>query len=376
MTYRLGINGRFLGQPLTGVQRYARCWVKALDQLLDSGAVSTGAWRVSLYVPHNQQVRQALTEFKLKAIKIKPVGVGAGYGWEQLQLPFFARDQVFINLGNVAPVLSLLSPQKTIVTVHDLSFQKFPESYSKLYRLIYQILTPWIMAKATAMLTVSQTEANAILEVYPQAQSRLFPIPNGHWPDDLDLETIAPVNPIARPFVLAVGTLSARKNLTGILQAMELVNQEKALDLVVVGGRPHIYQAIELTLSPTLQERVHFVGHVDDCTLISYYKAAQGLVYPSFYEASGLPPLEAMACGCPVIVSDIPALKERCGDAAMYCQAYSPETIARGIFQILNPETSHLLKKKGYQLAQALTWKNAVLQTIQVIQLGLGAATS
>ncbi len=368
MTYRLGINGRFLAQPLTGVQRYARSWVKALDQLLDSGEISAGAWSVTLYVPQVQAAQQALREFKLKNIKVKLVGFGSGYGWEQLQLPFSARDPVLINLGNVAPVVSLLGPQKTIVTVHDLSFHTFPESYSRLYRLVYQILTPLIMDRADTILTVSQTEADSILKIYPQAQSRLHPIPNGHWPDDFDLDLITPINPIDRPFVIAVGTLSARKNLRGILQAMELVNQKQELDLLMVGGRPHIYQAVELKLAPTLKGRVHFVGNVDDHTLVSYYKAALGLVYPSFYEASGLPPLEAMACGCPVVVSDIPALQERCQDAGIYCQASSPKTIASGILQLLHPEIRDRLRQRGYELAQSLTWKNSVLKAMKIIE--------
>lgn len=369
MHYSLGINGRFLSQPLTGVQRYARCWVKALDQLIISGEITASDGQVALYVPKQKQVTTALAELNLQAISIKEVGFCHGYFWEQLELPVYARAEVLVNLGNIAPILSLVSSQKTVATVHDLSFQKFPESYSKLYRLIYRILTPLVMDKADAILTVSQTEANAILEVYPQARPRLFPIPNGHWPDDLDLAAITPRNPIDRPFVLAVGTLSSRKNLTGILKAMELVNQKQNLDIVVVGGRPAIYQTVELNLPSSLQERVHFVGNVDDLTLVSYYKAALGLVYPSFYEASGLPPLEAMACGCPVIVSDIPALVERCRDAALYCQAWKPESIANEIFHLgQNPELQQKLKIKGYELAYFLTWKNSVLQAMRVIE--------
>ncbi|AFY60240.1 glycosyltransferase family 1 protein [Synechococcus sp. PCC 6312] len=368
MHYSLGINGRFLSQPLTGVQRYARCWVKALDHLLVSEEIVRSSWQATLYVPKGAHVKAALTELNLKAIQIKRVGFSKGYLWEQLELPIYARDQVLVNLGNMAPIPSLMSPQKTVVTIHDLSFQKFPESYSRLYQLTYTLLTPLIMARADAILTVSQTEAKAILEVYPQAKSRVHPIPNGHWPDDLDLEAIAPMNPIGRPFMLAVGTLSARKNLTGILKAAELVNQQQSLDFVMVGGRPSIYQAIQLELPASLKDRVHFVGTVDDSTLISYYKAAQGLVYPSFYEASGLPPLEAMACGCPVIVSDIPALVERCSDAALYCQAQAPETIANGILQLINNlELQQDLRVKGDQLAQALTWKNSVQQAMNVI---------
>ncbi|MDS3860569.1 glycosyltransferase family 1 protein [Thermosynechococcaceae cyanobacterium BACA0444] len=368
MDYSLGINGRFLSQPLTGVQRYARCWVKALDHLLISGEIAGSDWQVTLYVPRGQHIKPGLGKLNLQAIQIKQVGFSNGYFWEQLELPLYARDQVLINLGNMAPILSLISPQKTVVTIHDLSFQKFPESYSRLYQLTYNLLTPLIMARADAMLTVSQTEAKAILDVYPQAKSRLYPIPNGHWPDDLDLEAIAPMKPIGRPFMLAVGTLSARKNLTGILKAAEQVNQQKSLDFVMVGGRPSIYQAIQLELPTSLKDRVHFVGTVDDRTLISYYKAAQGLVYPSFYEASGLPPLEAMACGCPVIVSDIPALKERCQEAAIYCQASSPETIAEAIIKLINhPELQRELRRKGYEQAQALTWKNSVQQAMKVI---------
>ena len=117
-----------------------------------------------------------------------------------------------------------------------------------------------------------------------------------------------------------------------------------------------------------LKGRIYFTGYIDDELLKQYFVNADLLVLPSFYEGFGLPPLEAMACGCPVIVSNVASLPEVCGDAALYCDPCSYENIAENILRLINNESlKETLKRKGLEHARKFTWGNCALETCKVI---------
>jgi glycosyltransferase involved in cell wall biosynthesis len=371
----LTINGRFLTQPLTGVQRYAREFVTTLDQLLLTGDIDPQDWQVRLLHPN----RPISAPLSLVQIQQQGVGKTAGHLWEQGELPKFIGPDILLCLGNAAPLWQLWRSHPTVVTVHDLSYRYFPQAYSRAYRLAYGLITPAIMQFATAIITVSASERNAILGCYPQSQDRLHVIANGGFPasarsQSLSLDQLVPAEHpwlfTDKPFLLYVGSLSRRKNLAGVLQALTRLNQYRQLDLVVIGAGSQILEQVDLEGPVSIGDRIHFIGQINNFGILShYYRAAQALVFPSFYESSGLPPLEAMACGCPVIVSDIPALVERCGDAALYCQAEDVESICQAISQLLDhPQLSDQLRQKGYQQAAKFSWQTCVQQTLELIQ--------
>lgn len=347
---QLALNGRFYSQKTTGVQRMAREFVRALEGLLAAGELPDLS--VRLLVPAGTDVDAE----RLREIKVEVVGGGQGHAWEQLILPRHVGDEMLLNLGNTAPVLNLLGRRPVAVVLHDLSFRVFPEAYRFRYRLAHHLLNAVLMRRADPLITVSGTERDTISRYYPQTAGRIVVAPNGGWHDDEKLAPLARV----RGYGLYVGSLSRRKNVEGVVAAAIRLARNRGLPFTIVGGRSPILARIMLDLPADVRPLIRFRGQVEDvATLDQLYRGAAFLLFPSFYEASALPPLEAMARRCPVIASDIPSLVERCGDAALYCDAHDVDSIVRAADRILDePELVADLVVRGLAQAASFTWRS------------------
>lgn len=357
---KLVINGRFLTQRVTGVQRYARELVVALDDLLDSGELAAD-WQVTLVAPKTGEVQLPA----LKHIELRRTGWLSGHAWEQLELPRQVDDGVLFCPGNTAPLASLYGSTKTVVTVHDLSYLYFPDAYSASFRAAYNAIVPAVLRHADAVITVSQSERRAISERYPFATDRLVAIANGGLPRRVNLPEGK-----QRRFALYVGAFSKRKNVPGILGAAIRLNKERHLPFVFVGEGGPSFQSVQMEIPAELRDRIEFAGQVDDLErIVGYMSEALCLVFPSFYEASPLPPMEAMACGTPVISSPIDSMKERCGDAALYCDPASEEAIAEAIGRLVDDaDLQEELRRKSIERARRFTWEACARQTMSVIE--------
>jgi glycosyltransferase involved in cell wall biosynthesis len=362
---KIYINARFLTQEITGVQRYAHELTRALDVLADSGEINGSEFRFELLSP----MRGILHQPELKHFHLRRVGRLSGHAWEQFELPFYSRNGLLFCPGNTAPVLSLMLGKPVVVTVHDLSYLYFPEAYSVPFRLFYRTVMPLVLGRAGEVITVSQAEGKSILDRYPKAEGRLHPIQSGasFFCDEEDVGHL-PSDP-AEPFVLYVGSLNKRKNLLGFVRAMGIVNRENDVNVVVVGSTARSFKRLRFDLPKNITGKVSFMGQIDERELMRLYKTAVCLVFPSFYEASGLPPLEAMACGCNVIASSIPSLLERCGDAALYCNPNSPEDIAEKTALLLGDDAlREELRQKGLERSRLFTWENCARETFKVLK--------
>ncbi|WP_440980289.1 glycosyltransferase family 4 protein (plasmid) [Sphingomonas pseudosanguinis] len=352
------INGRFLTQGITGVQRYARELLPAFDALLDSRP----ELRVRLLTPPIDHDSVPA----LRNIRHESVGRRQGHAWEQLDLPRHVGRAVLFCPGNTAPVASLLGRGRVVVTVHDLSYRYFPEAYSRGFRLLYNRLIPLILRRADRVVTVSQSERRAILEHYPFADERLIAIQNGGLPTGIDEQT---PDPAADPTVLYVGSLSKRKNFPGMLAAAIRLARTRGTRFVFIGGVP---QGLTETLSSVpddLRDHIRFAGQVNDWDqLLAAYRSAHCFLFPSFYEASPLPPIEAMGCGCPVIAGDIPSLRERCDDAARYCDPADIDGIVAAVEAVLDdPAHASALRAAGYAQARRYSWHHCAQATLDAI---------
>ncbi|MHB8170328.1 MAG: glycosyltransferase family 4 protein [Thermincolia bacterium] len=365
---RIFINGRFLTQAITGVQRYAHELVKALDLLIDEGEIDRSRYRFELLAPS----KGILYDLGLKHIPLRKTGYLSGHAWEQLELPFHSQGGLLFCPGNTAPVLSLSFRQATVITVHSLSFLYFPEAYSFAFRAFYRFIIPLVFRWGDAVITVSQSEKELIYKTYGQKINNLYAIQNGGVSQEFSqiIEKITPSAKPAHPFVLFVGSLSKGKNLQGVLEAITILNKTAHVSLVVVGAGGKTFNSTQVGISEELINKIDFKGQINDVSqLVGLYNSACCLVFPSFYEASSLPPIEAMACGCPVIASAIPALMERCGDAALYCDPGNAVDISEKIRQLI--EDGHLrgtLRQKGLEQAQKFTWEKSAQQTFAVIR--------
>lgn len=362
---RVYINGRFLQQPITGVQRYGRELLKAWDRLLADGELDGDEIEFVVLAP-----RGPIDAPKLERIALRQAGRLRGHLWTQIELPFLARDGLLFSPGNIHPLVSL-ARLNGVVTVHDLAYLAHPEAYSKAFRLLYSVLVPMALRRADAVITVSQAEKAHILGRYPRVLGRIHAVHNGATHGNRAGELSEPTDDPseARPFVLWVGTLIRRKNPQGALDAMALVNREMPVDLVVAGASHRGLLEGGLRLPPELEGHVQFLGQLDNFARLRYlYEHAVALIFPSFYESCGLPPLEAMQLGCPVVASHIPALREICGDAALYADPGEPADIARKIMLLLrNPPLREELRERGHRRARLFSWEKCARETVAIL---------
>lgn len=361
MSRRIYINGRFLTQPASGVQRYATELVRALDRLLDSGELDADRFRFVLLAPRN-----AKSDLKLRRIRTVKFGHLTGHLWEQFELPVMALNGLLLNLGNTAPAVK----HNQIVTIHDAAVFASPATYSWQFRTTYRILLRWL-GRTSKIITVSDFSKSELsrylripseaLSVIPEGKEHILEVPADEG--ILDKHGLR-----EKPFVLAVSSLTPNKNFHSIVKAIEILGNAD-FDMAIAGGTSSIYsQAVK-----PLPDWVKHVGFVSDPELRALYEHAACFVYPSFYEGFGLPPLEAMTCGCPVIASNAASLPEVCGSAALYCDPHSPEDIAGKIRLLMDDDAlQERLRQAGLKRATMYTWDNAAWLTAQVVKEALG----
>ncbi|CAN5335381.1 glycosyltransferase family 1 protein [soil metagenome] len=355
------INGRFLTQAMTGVQRYAHEVTRALDVLLDQRPDLD----VEMLCP---RLENKPTGYR--NIRIREVGTRTGHGWEQIDLPKATAGRLLFCPGNTAPASSLLRGKPVIVCVHDLSYLYFPTAYSRAFRLVYGFLTPLILKRARAVITVSESERAAITARYPYVKDRIVAIQNGGLAAPVPTTAVDPADTPEPGYVLYVGSLSKRKNFPNMLKVATMIAKRRDARFVFVGGTAAGLEGSEQATAADLSDQIIFAGQVNDTArLVSLYRNAAVFMFPSFYEASPLPPIEAMACGAPVVSGAIPSLQERCGDAALYCDPSDPNDIAKQVEALLDdPKLRDTMIERGKARAARFTWANCAARTLEVLE--------
>ena len=355
---RIYINARFLTQRPTGVQRYAEEMVKALDTMIGAGEIDTGQASFCLIAP-----RGTLRTLTINHLPIKQVGWSSGHVWEQLDLPWHTRDGFLINLCNTAPILK----RRQMVTIQDAGFMAVPESYSFAFRVWYRFLSTALGKMARKIITPSQFSKDELQAFFGISRDKLHVI--GHSGEHVasvssDETFISRAGLGRRPFLLAVSSPSPRKNFQAVVSALgKLSNRD--FDVVIAGGaNPKVFGHGD-TVS---YDGVTYLGYVTDEGLTSLYRRAAAFVYPSLYEGFGLPPLEAMTCGCPVLVSDIPPHREVCGEAALYCDPRDIDDVAAKIDRIMSDAAlRERLIGLGRARAKLFDWQAAAREFFTVL---------
>ena len=348
----LVINGRFLCQPATGVQRVAREFVLALERLLVRGEFP--GLRARLVAPAGAE----FGSLNLARIATQHLAGGTGHYWEQVTLPRHAGGAHLLCLGNLAPLRSLIAGAPVAVMLHDQSFRTFKGDYSLPYRLFHEVVGHFLVRHARPLITVSQTEAEAIRAANGGRPEQLVVAPNGSWMNDEPAPPRPAPDTAAPPYVLHVGGFSERKNVGRVFAAAEVLAGD-GVEVRLV-GRPNARCEEWLEgLSSEVRAKVRFTGFVDNAQLTRLYSEAACLMYPSLYEASGLPPSEAMRLGCPVVVSDLPVLRERCGEAALYCDPLDVASLVARVRDVLgDPVLARRLSQRGQARSQIFSWEN------------------
>lgn len=266
--------------------------------------------------------------------------------------------------------IPLLYRGRLLVTVHDALFLAMPQYAGGSQRRLYvNVMFRALRRKADAILCVSDFTRRELVKLTGKDRGNLFtahPGVDGSW---FDVEKDR--NPHLRPYLLFVGLVKPHKNLRALIEAFEEVKDEVPHDLVIVGNREGLITSDETVVirAATLEDRVLFTGFVEEDLLRQYFAHADALVLPSLYEGFGLPALEAMACGCPVIVSDAASLPEVCGDAALYCDPRDPSDIAEKIQRLAGDAgLRETLRERGRARAELFTWEACAARTVEVIE--------
>ncbi|OUY06685.1 glycosyltransferase family 4 protein [Acinetobacter populi] len=333
------LNTRNLVGHTTGVQRYTK---KIIDN-----------WNDSLIQPISPQENFA------SGLK--------GHFWEQFILPRQCKDQKLLWCpSNTGP----LSYMNQVVTIHDTVPFDHPEWLNPKFVWWYKFLQPKLAHKVKHIITISEFSKNKIIEHLNISEEQVSVIYNGV---DLvernfnDQEENKFLN--LPPYILSVGSLEPRKNLLRLISAFIQYKKEtkSEIQLVIVGkkGVSRVFSDVGFNEIDT--EDIIFTGHVSDSELRHLYKSALGFCYPSLYEGFGLPPLEAMQFSVPVLTSNSTAIKELCENRAILIDPTSIDSIAEGIFDLLNGGVSPDIINSNLEYVQSLSWDNCARQTLQVL---------
>lgn len=344
----IAINGRFLAtQVIFGVQRFAIETIRAIDALLDTDAYRALKGNIEIVAP------QKARNFPLKNIPLRRVGLSTGYFWEQIELPFYSAGRQLLNLCMLGPLMT----RRQLLVVHDATVAALPKTFSFAFRAAYGFLIPRLCQHAERVVTVSEFSRAEIGRYYgvDTAAMRVCYEGGDHITKVTpDASVLSHFGLLGKNFFLGVGVGASNKNIEMVLAAF--LKAELGDTLLVLTGKRET--AVHGPLTEIHSQNVRNVGYVSDTELRALYEHALGLVYPSRYEGFGLPALEAMALGCPVIISEQPALVEVCGESVLRCGMDDVDMLASHMHALATDSNLRVsLATEGRNRARRFTWE-------------------
>ena len=313
------VNGRFLSRRVTGVERYGR-------EILRNGG----------------------NNYRLGETRLNGM---AGHLWEQVNLPAKMRpNSILWSPANTGP----LAVRNQALTIHDLSPLEHPEWFKRSFALWYRFFLPSLAKRVRVIFTPSNYVKQKVMARF--GVENVIVTSNG-----VDTSVFHPgarqnKYEFSRKYILFVGSLQPRKNLTGLLQAWHEIKDEFSETWLVVAGEVGtVYRSVKFLVD----EHVRFLNYVSDEDLPGLYAGAELFVLPSFDEGFGLPVLEALACGAPVLVSNRGALSETVGDAGFIFDLSKPDMLVTMLQNILcNNDLRLSMQEKGPARARTFSWKH------------------
>lgn len=297
--------------------------------------------------------------------------------WEQVLLPSHVRSLGIDLLHSPHYTLPVATPSASVVTFHDMTFFLYPHMHQQYKRLFFRTMIRVASQRANAIIADSESSRQDILSLLHVKPTKVFTVPLGVSPDyhlfddHRALENIQRKYELPEHFLLYVGVLEPRKNLTALVRAFKLLlDQGMPHSLVIVGRKGWMYdQLFRIIKDLDLVGRVVFTGYVPEAELPAFYNAAEVFIYPSVYEGFGLPVLEAMACGTPVVTSRISSMPEIVGEAGILVDPYRIDELADAVNRILkDQELRRNLAGHGIERAKAFTWERTARETLSVYQ--------
>jgi len=362
---RIGVDTRLMHYQPAGISRYTWHLLQALAELDNEDEFTVfqhrkhrspliqqaNFRRATLYAPVHHKLEQAVLAAELMRFRL----------------------DLLHSTDFIPP---LYSPIKSVITVHDLAFLHYPHFLTTESAAYYGQIDKAVVKAAHIIVPSEYTRQDLIgqlgapadkVTVIHEAANPIFrPLPYAET-----LRAVQQRYQLPDRFLLSVGTIEPRKNINGLLQAFAHLRSKYApgdVALAIAGGKGWLYEeTLDLVKTLKLESSVRFLGRVPDEELHQLYVAARCHIHPAHYEGFGLPPLEAMACGTPTIVSNISSLPEVVGDAALLVNPLDIEEIAVAMQRLLTDDDLHVeLSEKGMQRARTFSWDRAARRTLDV----------
>ena len=369
---KIGIISDRLNRSRTGIGNYTYNLIKEL------GKKNENRECISLISYESSGLFPNLDEIIIKN-PLKRVTRKSFYFWH-IYLQFRLKKNNF-NLDIVhspenAALFAKLKHQRKVITVHDTTGYLFSETFTLITRLRCGLLFPRTLRTADKIIADSNSTKRDLINYFnvPAEKIKVILLAADEKFKPLDHEEINEVKQRYKldfPFILYVGTLEQRKNIPTLIKAFyKLKKDETKQKLVIAGGKGWKYKEIFETIDKlNLQKDVIFTGYVLDEDLPALYNAADLFVYPSLYEGFGLPPLESMACGTPVITSNTSSLPEVVGDAGIMVDPYDVDRLADAMHKVLsNEELREDMIKRGLERAKMFSWDKTARETLRVYE--------
>jgi len=352
------INATNIGNNLSGIGRYSLCisefllkhWEHPLDLIINA----RGEIHFNKYASDSR-------------VKIKTGLMSPDYGFRgHLVRLLYSNKLSFSNSNDILFTTSQLEGlffhKRQILAVHDCLPYVFPEYYKMQY-FYFKNLLPKILKTSVRIITFSNFNKNSIMEIYKVHEKKISVIYHGINQINLDSN----LNTRKKDYILYVGRSSPIKNLGRLIKAFKILTNKYKLGLKLILTCQK--RDVPFDLIKGVEKHIEFAGYVSEDQLVKLYQGALLFAFPSLYEGFGFPPLEAMAHGCPTVVSNVASLPEVCGDAAYFVDPYDEESIADGIYQIATNSTlRETLIQKGLKRAKLFTWEESGKKHIKVFE--------
>jgi len=335
------INARFLTQELRGVQRFA-------EQV--SLALQARRPDLVFVCPDNIQMHDTA-----RRLNVQVIGRRTGHLWEQLDLPRYLHRQgspLLVSLGATAPLLY----RNQIASHHDITYVRHPQSYTRAFRTAYRLITPVLLRHLKDLVTVSEFSRGEISAFYGFPKERILVVPNAVG------DEFQPGIPsrARKTYLLAVSSPSEHKNFARMIKAFLQLRGHERVELRIVGAAGGVFCDPSLERLANNNPRIRFLGRLSDEELILQYQGAAAFVFPSLYEGFGIPPLEAQACGCPVLAANAASIPEVLQSSALYFDPLDVEHMAQAMHLVLaNQCIRQQLRTLGLHNVSRFDWNHS-----------------
>jgi len=367
---RIGIDAHSAERDGTGNCTYIRGLLSGLSQVDKENHYILYA--INLNHPFYQKFKNS-KNFRLKALKYKRPIFG---------IPISLAKESYVDKLDILHVQYNAPPihrGKLIVTIHDLAFIHFPETFDRFQRYRLKILVPLNAKKAKKVLCGSHYSKKDISEFYKIEKSKIEVIPYGVTAfgnvaerDSEKSKNILAKYGIKEKFIFSLGRLNERKNLSSLISAYKDLRDSGALDfkLAIGGNKDFLFGKVLTEIKRSGYENdIILTGYVDDKDLPILFRNAEFFVYPSLFEGFGLPPLEAMANGCPVIASNVSSIPEVVGDAGILIDPNSVDEISHAMNKVTsNPDLKEEMREKGLEQVQLFNWETTARKTLDIYE--------